>query len=531
MKRALYWLAGVWFILVCMTGCGKKEDPKKIREIEYLYNTSEDHKRIANAVSDMLKENLFIEMVPLNMEWKVYLKKMNQLEYDLARSGWIGDYNDPMTFLDLMTTDNGNNRTGWSNTEYDRLIGEASKEQDQTKRKGLFFKAQEILWDEMPVIPLYFYVSRIMFRKNRIGGIYPNVRNWIRLGTLYCKSGKTDKDSLVLVLGEEPKTLDPAHITGSIAIRVAAGLFEGLTVYNEKTLEPEPGLAESWTVSDDKKTYTFTLKKTYWSNGKELTAEDFIYSWRRILLPETGAEYAYMLFPIKNAEKFHNKQCGFSDVGVHAEGDRLVVELNSPTPYFLDLTSFVTYYPVNKETVEKYGDQWINPEHFLGNGPFVLKEHAMHNRIVLAKNSRYHTPEEVKLQKLIMRIIPDEITAFNEYEAGKADIITTVPVSIYRKLKGKNRDDLHVNPMLGIYYIRFNVTRPPFDSKKVRRAVACAIDPEFITDKITASGEQPAYSFVPPGTAGRSSFRADRIFDPAKARALLREAGYRVGKR
>jgi oligopeptide transport system substrate-binding protein len=154
----------------------------------------------------------------------------------------------------------------------------------------------------------------------------------------------------------------------------------------------------------------------------------------------------------------------------------------------------------------------------------------MHNKIVLTKNPRYHAPKEVGLQKLIMRIITDEITAFNEYEAGKADIITTVPVPIYRKLKGQNRDDLYVNPMLGVYYIRFNVTRPPFDNKDVRRAIAWAIDPEFITEKITASGEKPAYSFVPSGTAGRSSFKADKMFNPKQARALLQKAGYRIGK-
>lgn len=530
MKKTACVYLTVCFVLLVFPCCGKKFDSKRLRRIEYLYNTSKDHKRVGNAVSDMLKKHLSVDLVPLNMEWKVYLKKMNQLEYDLARSGWIGDYNDPMTFLNLMATDNGNNRTGWSNSEYDRLIREAAREQDQEKRKNLFYKAEEILWDEMPVVPLYFYVSRIMFRKDQVGGIYPNVRNWIRPGSLYCKPAKADRDSLILVLDEEPKTLDPAHITGTIAIRVAAGLFEGLTVYNEKTLQPEPGLAESWTVSEDKKTYTFKLKKTYWSNGDELIPDDLVYSWKRILLSETGAEYAYMMFPVRNAEKFHNNKCAFSEVGIQTEGNRLIVELESPTPYFLDLTSFVTYYPVHKKTVETHGDQWIHPDHFLGNGAYVLKEHSMHNKIVLAKNTRYHAPGDVKLQELIMRIIPDEITGFNEYEAGKADIITTVPIPIYRKLKDQNRDDLHVNPMLGVYYIRFNVTRPPFDRKEVRRAIACAIDPDFITEKITASGEMPAYSFVPPGTAGKSSFKAEKMFDPEKAGALLRKAGYSAGK-
>lgn len=344
------------------------------------------------------------------------------------------------------------------------------------------------------------------------------------------KEKASGKDALVLVLSAEPKTLDPAYITGIIEIRVAAALFEGLTVYHEKTLEPEPGIAREWTVSPDKTVYTFTIREAYWSNGDRITPEDFVYSWQRILMPDTAAEYAYMLFPIKNAERFHKGECIFSEVGIRTDGDDLVVELESPTPYFLDLTSFVTYYPVHRITIMKYGDQWTRPRNIVCSGPFLLKKHLMHDRLVMKKNPAYHAAESVKLDTLVMRIIPDDIIAFNEYDAGKADIITTVPISIFRNLQKQARKDLYVNPMLGVYFIRFNVTVPPFNNPLVRKAIAWSIDREFITSTITGTGERPADSFVPPGTACRSAFSAKEVFNPDTARELLKQAGFEKGK-
>ncbi len=334
------------------------------------------------------------------------------------------------------------------------------------------------------------------------------------------------ENGIVLILDAEPKTFDPAYITGNIGIRVAAALFEGLTVYNEKTLEPEPGIAESWTVSEDGKIYTFSLKETKWSNGDPLTAQDFVFSWERVLNSETASEYAYMLFPIKNAVKYNKKKCKFSDVGIRAEGNILTVTLENPTPYFLDLTSFVTYYPVNPSLVKLYGENWIQKEHFMGNGPFVLEKHLMHDSITLRKNPEFHDAANVKLDKIVMKIIEDQVTGFNEYDAVKADIFTSVPTDIFANIKDSGRSDLHVYPMLATYFFRFNTKRKPFNDKLVRQAIALAVDNDKIVNDITGAGEKPASSFVPPQTAGASSFTNPETYNPEKARELLTKAGF-----
>jgi oligopeptide transport system substrate-binding protein len=342
---------------------------------------------------------------------------------------------------------------------------------------------------------------------------------------------KADANSLILVLGDEPKTFDPLHITDMISIRVVAGLLEGLTVFNEKTLKPEAGIAEKWDISDDKLTYTFTLRKASWSNGDPVTVDDFVYSWKRILEPKNGAEYVYMLYPIKNAEKFNKSECAFEEVGIKAEGSTITITLEAPTPYFLDLTSFVTYLPVNRKAVEKHGeDEWTKPGHYVSNGAYLLETHHMKDRIVIKKNPTYYAAETIKLDKIIFRVIEDETMAYNEYKSGKVDIITDIPIPIYRRLKDKKLPDMYEFPSLGIYYVRFNVTKKPFNDKRVRKAIALAIDNKVITDKVLGAGQIPADSYVPLDTERKSSYAMKETFNPEKARKLLADAGYESGK-
>ncbi|MFH1708345.1 MAG: peptide ABC transporter substrate-binding protein [Planctomycetota bacterium] len=335
---------------------------------------------------------------------------------------------------------------------------------------------------------------------------------------------------LVMVINAEPKTLDPAYITDMVSIRVAAGLLEGLTVLNEETLAPEPGVAESWTVSPDGLIYTFRLRPALWSDGSPMTADDFIRSWRRVLDPATAADYAYMLFHIRNAAKFNRGECPFEEVGLRSCEGGMEVTLERPTAFFLDLTAFVTYLPVPGAAVAKHGEAWTRPENFVGNGPFLLARHAMHDRLVLAKNPRYHAAADVKLDELVLRVMEDTTVAFNEYDAGGVDIITSVPVNIYRNIRDLHRTDLHVFTTLGTYFVRFNVTRPPFNDVRVRRAFALAIDRSFITARVTEAGEIPADGLTPAGTARRPAMPAAVRCDPATACGLMEQAGFPQGR-
>jgi oligopeptide transport system substrate-binding protein len=347
-----------------------------------------------------------------------------------------------------------------------------------------------------------------------------------------CGSGDQGAD-LVILNGAEPESIDPAVITGQLEGRICYALFEGL-LHFDRFGKPQPGIAESWDLSNEGKTYTFHLRATArWSNGDPVTAKDFLLSWKRILLPETASEYAYLLYHVKNAQPFNEGTLkDFGSVGLTAIDDRTFrVELEAPVPYFLDLCSFATLLPVHLASVEKYGDDWIKPDKLVNNGPFLLKEWHLNYRIRLQKNPLYWDASHVALNTIDALPIDNSITAYNFYASKVADLILDkglTPPSLIPELK--SRPDFHAAPFLGNYFIRFNVKRKPLDDVRVRQAFAMAIDRERIVQKITQAGEPPAYSFTPPGTA--SGYQPPKMFgrNVQKARRLLAEAGYPDGK-
>lgn len=346
-----------------------------------------------------------------------------------------------------------------------------------------------------------------------------------------CDSSGSRAD-LVILNGAEPESIDPAVITGQLDGRVAYALFDGLAHFDRYGV-PQPAIAQSWDISPDAKTYTFHLRpNAKWSNNEPVTANDFVESWKRTLLPETAAEYAYVMYHIKNAEAFNEgKIKDFSLVGVHAlDAQTLRVELEDPTPYFLDLLSYVPYLPVYIPSVKQFGDDWIKPAHLVNDGPFLMEEWRLNYRIRLRKNPNYWDVQNVHLQTVDLLPIENAISAYNFYASKVADLILDkglTPPSLIPELK--RRPDFHAAPFLGDYFIRFNVTRKVFRDARVRQAFAMAIDRERIVRKITQAGEPPAYSFTPPGTAG---YRPPEMFrfDPEKARTLLADAGYPQGR-
>ena len=352
-----------------------------------------------------------------------------------------------------------------------------------------------------------------------------------------------DKQEIRIGNGTEPRELDPATSTGVPESHIEDNLFEGLCSYDPFTLKPIPGAAESWEISKDGTVYTFKLRQNLkWSDGKKLDAHDFVYSWRRALDPKTASEYAYQLYYIKNGEPYNKgKLKDAKQVGVVAkDAHTLVVTLAQPTPYFLNLTSFHTLYPVPRHVIEKHGKEWTKEGKMVSNGPFKLAEWKLNKHVKLVPNEHYWDKRRVKIKTAYFMPIENENTEEKAFISGQLHMTTTVPsikIPRYKKLKQKDPKNAvyQSTPMLGTYYYRFNVTKKPTNDKRVRKALALTIDRRLIVDKITKGDQMPAWSFTPPETAG---YTYPRTFikesptkkDLAEAKRLMKEAGYPNGK-
>jgi len=464
-------------------------------------------------------------------------------------------------------------------------------------------------------------------------------------------SARLERADVVFVNGTEVSTLDPASVSGVPEGRVMYSLYEGLTTRHPRTAEPLPGMAESWEVSPDGLVYTFHLREgAKWSNGDPLTAQDFEWSWQRLLNPETASEYAYQLWYLVNAKAYtmlpvdlagesrwwfdehwyvswekegarvrmgrHGFAVGdegppptrlfpgtrfrerlpsaeeraqdpygagwsyeavlplaelerllgsellpeplarerlfWPRVGARAADERtFVVTLASPTPYFLTLTSFYPTMPTHRPTWEwareRYPDtwqiEWIAPEHIVTNGPFRLASRRINDRIRVVKNPTYWDADSVAMRTIDILAVDHYGTMLNLYLTGEVDWIERcAPNLIPRMLP---REDFNPRSYLGTYFYRVNVTEPPLDDVRVRRALALALDRRAICEKITKKGEKPLYALCPDGLFGyprpemrHASFAADysdyeRAFaeDCAEAARLLAEAGYGPGQR
>ncbi|HWQ62610.1 MAG TPA: peptide ABC transporter substrate-binding protein [Negativicutes bacterium] len=348
---------------------------------------------------------------------------------------------------------------------------------------------------------------------------------------------KTTGKYLRYSAGTEPETLDPRKSTGSPEAICEAQIFEGLTTLNDKDA-PVAGAAEKWEIAADGLTYTFHLRaNARWSNGDPVTAHDFEYAWKTALSPALGCKYAYQLYYLKNGESYNKGQATADAVGVKAlDGRTLQVVLEKPTPYFLTLTAFHTYYPVHRATVAA-GDNWAaDPRTLIGNGPFRVTSWVHNSKIEFAKNEFYWDAAAVRMAKMEFNLTDSATTELNMFENNQIDMGGNVPPSEIPRLFKEGK--LKIYPLLATYFYSFNVTKPPFDNVNVRRAFTLAIDRAAIVKNVTRAGQQPAQAWVPPGLADAapvSDFRQAggdffRDNDVETARRLLAEAGYPGGR-
>lgn len=337
--------------------------------------------------------------------------------------------------------------------------------------------------------------------------------------------------------GAEIKDLDPHVVSGIPEHHIISELFEGLVGIDPKTLEPTPGVAESWTISPDKRIYTFQLRKdAKWSNGEPLTSEDFVYSWRRILDPAFPSVYSYNVYPVKNAEKYQKSEIKDPNkIGVKALGPHtLRVTLEHPTDYFLSLLYHYTYYPVPRKTIEKYKGKWTRPENIVGNGPFVLKQWHLNKVIEAEPNPYYWDKSRLKLQKVRWYPVDNRNVEETMYRGGQLDITDEIPIEKFRYWKHAKPGHLYQNPWISLYYFRLNTTRPPLDNPLVRRALAITVDREKLAKYVLLGMHQAALAFAPEGLNGFSPGKhfplrtTPEIIQEAKG--LLKKAGYPEGK-
>ncbi|MEO0661480.1 MAG: peptide ABC transporter substrate-binding protein [Planctomycetota bacterium] len=353
--------------------------------------------------------------------------------------------------------------------------------------------------------------------------------------------------------GTELQTLDPATVTGQPEGRALRMLLEGLTVSHPRTLEALPGMAESWEVSDDQLVYTFKIRDdAHWTNGDgtrgdRFTAEDFVYSFRRLLDPRTAAQYAYMLWYVKGAKAFTTTVAddggpalSFDTVGITAlDPTTLRIELESPTPFFLSITSFYALFPVSRAGIERaqrlfpdtWEYEWLRPENYCTNGPYRVSFRRVNDRIRFEKNPLYWDADAVAMETVDMLALEQYTTGLNMYLTGECHWIDVPPANVIQRLMP--REDFNPRPYLGSYFYRVNCTKPPLDDRRVRRALALSLPRVPIVETITKAGQVPAYGLVPPGIDGYGGARMRRNAtfeeDLAEAKELIVEAGYGPG--
>ena len=354
-----------------------------------------------------------------------------------------------------------------------------------------------------------------------------------------------DTSRVDVQVGPSPETIDPALNSAVDGANMIIHAFEGLLKF-DKDNQIIPGLAEKWETSEDGLTWTFHLRDGLkWSDGSDLTAKDFVYSWKRIADPATAAPYGYDL--LNYVKGYEDASKGNTNkLGVSAPDDKtFVVELNNPCTYFDKICAFAVMVPVQEATIKENGDGWwTNPETYITSGPYMMSEFTDGSQIVFKKNPNYWDAANVTFEEIVWHLIEDPNAAYTAYQNGDVQLIKDVPTEEIPTLT--DNPEFNVDPIMGTYYISFNCAKAPFDNPMVREALSLAIDREYVANTIMQGTYSPATNFVGPGVSDAekgSSFEAvtkeksGDFFDNSnydknleKAKELMKEAGYEGGK-
>lgn len=343
-----------------------------------------------------------------------------------------------------------------------------------------------------------------------------------------------EADKLCLEYGNsaEPVTLDPHKSTGTWEDRILNEVQMGLT-QDDPEGRPVPGMAERWETSPDGLVWTFHLRDAVWSDGVPVTADDFVFSLRRILSPETASPYASLLYLIQNAQAVNEGKAPKEALGVRAVSPKVLeIRLVHPAPYLPELAKHNTMLPAPRHVVEKWGDAWSKPEHYVGNGPYMVKSWRLGDRVTVVKNPRFYEADKVCFDRVNFYPTNDAASAERQVRRGELDINADIQSNRIAFLRQEIPGYVHTHTWLGVAYLAFNNAVPALRDRRVRLALTMAVDRDFITRKLLRGGQEPAYTFTPPGVANYvapprpawASWTLERR--QAEARRLLAEAGY-----
>lgn len=502
-------------------GCGKTE--AKAISLELLVGNDEGDE--VPKIAQMLKSQLETNLPELEVEITQTTKKnrlnkiQNDCDYQVCLTRWGPDYADPMTYFSMWTTGNSNNYGLWSNQAYDDLIKQCSDGSlTYEERWNKLYDAEKIVMEEAVIAPL-FTKSNANMIKSAVTGVefHP-----VALNRVYKNAQKAGGGKLNVMLSTSVKSLDAQVATDGESFEVIANFVDGL-MQPDADGAVQPAIAESYDVSEDGKTYTFHLRDAKWSNGADVTANDFVFGWQRGC--DNEKEYAYMfsdIGQIKNASKILANQAAedadkirkedgqaytAADLGVTAIDEKtLKVELENPVPYFLSLMYFPTFYPVNEAFYTAQGANYATTaDTVLSNGAFKLTEYgATASEMTLVKNDGYWNAANVKLEGIKYQVVANSTSALTAYQSGALDLVT---VSGSQMDQVGDSDELHTTGAGYMWYLTFaqkegTTTNYPdgflTKNKNLRLAITNAIDREAIAKNILKDGSLPTYTACPP---------------------------------
>jgi oligopeptide transport system substrate-binding protein len=343
-----------------------------------------------------------------------------------------------------------------------------------------------------------------------------------------------EQQAITINNGSEVSSLDPQKIEGVPESNIILNLLEGLTTTDNQG-HVVPGVAESWQ-SAQGKIWTFTLRKeAKWSNGEPVTAEDFVYSWQRLVDPKTASPYAsYLQYAhIENIDAILSGKKKPDTLGIKAlDEHHLQIMLSEPVPYFIALTAHTSLKPVNRKAIEQWGEQWTQPAHYVGNGAYTLSEWIINEKILLKRNNGYWNNAKTVIDTATFLPIASETSDVNRYRSGEIDMTNSaLPPDLFPTLKKTLGAQVHISPLLCTFYYELNNKRAPFNDPRVRTAVKLTLDRNIITDKIMGQGQIPAGGFTPPFIDGAELTEPDwmKLTQQQRndqAKKLLAEAGY-----
>ena len=450
--------------------------------LTYLYNTSESHKAIGEYLQTALAAmgiNLQLE----NQEWNTFLNTRKDGNYSIARNGWLADYNDPICFLDMWTTNSGNNDVQfgrnahasvsiysmdltslgydikvengtWADT-YDVLISTIKSCTDTDTRYALMHIAEDLLMSTGCIVPLYFYTDPYMIDSS-VDGFFANP-----LGYKYfykCTVNGSD-ETISVCLSSEPDTIAPALNSAVDGATLTSHLFAGLAKWDTDangnltiTADCATELSEGVMNDDGTVTYTYVLKDDLkWSDGVALTAKDFEFAWKRAASSELGADYGYMFEQVKGYP---------DDLAVEATDDKtLVVTLNNAVSYWNELLAFPTYFPVREDVVAN--EAWAtDPSTYVSNGAYTMGGWEHNSTITLVKNDNYHDADNVSMKEIKFYLSDDANNMLTNFKNGSWQLIDEVPTNEMAALKVDYPDEFVVAGQIGTYYVCWNVNEP-----------------------------------------------------------------------